>query len=297
MIQKNPHRQPLRYYGSKWRIGPWIASHHPPHYGYISVCGGGANDIFTKPPSKVEVYNDLDNIVVTFFRVLRDRTEELVKAIELTPYARAELNQSNETFAASGGLEPHQLDELELARRFFVHCQQGRSSGSSVWKTTWRYLIRDGRDKTLTDNWNELEHLYATAGRLKNCQIECKPALELIACYDDPKNLFYIDPPYLHNSRHDTWLKAYRYEWTEADHIEMAQRLQAIEGMAIISGYPTPLYDDLYTTRGWKMKTITARTNANSARTEAIWLSPSVQKQARQLPLFNQNAQNNGGTQ
>lgn len=274
----NPCRQPLRYYGSKWRIGPWIASFHPPHYHYVSAYGGGANDIFTKPPSTLETYNDLDGNVVNFFRVLREQPEELIKAIELTPFARAELNHANEVYAGSGKLNPAQLSDIEKARLFYVRCQQGRRSGSAVWKVTWRHMVTDGRSKTHVKNWNEVDHLWQTVERLKQIQIECLPALKIIDKYDKEDTLLYLDPPYVHGERWGSWLKAYQFEMSDDDHRELATRLQTINGMAIISGYPSDLYTELYEAHGWRRETTTARTNTNNFKTEAIWINPVAQQ-------------------
>jgi DNA adenine methylase len=280
----NPHRQVLRYYGSKWRIGNWIASFQPAHTCYVSLFGGGANDIFTRTPSFLEIYNDLDGAVVNFFRILRERPDELIRAIAYTPYARAELDLSNE-------FSPD-LDDLEWARRFYVRCNQGRSSGSSVWKTTWRYMVNDLRTKTVCQDFVAIDHLAIAAARLKMVQIENRPALNLIEAYDAPGTLFYADPPYLHSTRNEGWLKAYQHEMSESDHCALALRLRQIQGMAIVSGYASPLYAELYETRGWQRYDIEARTNTNSRRVESIWLNPAIiQRRTRQLHLWNKNGQ------
>lgn len=96
-------RPVLRYFGSKWRLAPWIISHFPKHHGYVEPFGGGCNLLLRKPPSKVEVYNDLDGDVVNFFRVLREKMPELLRAIELTPYSRQEM------LAARDGREEEKL--------------------------------------------------------------------------------------------------------------------------------------------------------------------------------------------
>jgi DNA adenine methylase len=83
-----PRRPALRYYGSKWRIAPWIVGHFAPHELYVDPCGGGV--LLRKRPSGLDVYNDLDSEVVNFFQVLRDHAAELLRRIRPTPFARAE---------------------------------------------------------------------------------------------------------------------------------------------------------------------------------------------------------------
>jgi DNA adenine methylase len=76
--------------------------------------------LLNRQPSPVETYNDLDGEVVNFFRVLRDRQEELIKSIGLTPFAREELRIATEESIDN-------LSELERARRFFVCARQVRT--------------------------------------------------------------------------------------------------------------------------------------------------------------------------
>lgn len=281
-----PCKAPLRYYGSKWRIAQWIISHFPKHTHYVEPFGGGASILLSKAPVKLETYNDLDGSVVNFFKVLRDRPDELIRAIELTPFARSELNQSNEIFAQTGKLDPGRLDELERARLFYVRCNQGRSSGSSVWKVTWRWMLTDNRSRTMVSEWNDNRMLWETAARLKMIQIENLPALKVIKKYDTPDTLFYLDPPYTCSERGQGWLKAYQFELSDDEHRELAQALNHIHGMAIISGYPSQLYADLYEARGWQKETTMARTNNNKKKIEAIWINPLAQQRARQLRLL-----------
>jgi len=278
-----PHKQPLRFYGSKWRLMEWITSYHPPHYHYVSVFGGGASDIFNKKPSPLETYNDLDGSVVNFFKVLREQPDELIRLIQFTPFARAELDTANDTWVSDNY---DGVTGLELARRFYVRCQQGRDSGTSAWRCSWRHEVKNGRNKKIVTDWSETDHLMAAACRLKKCQIENRPALDIITNYDTPGTLFYADLPYLHSERASNWLKAYKHEMTAADHIKLAFALSRIEGMAIISGYPSKLYEVLYEKRyGWRRELSTARNNNNGTKTEAIWLNPAAQAAGRQLVL------------
>src|SRR5262245_58814798 len=91
-----PRRPVLRYHGGKWRLAPWIIEHFPEHRIYVEPYGGGASVLLRKSRAFAEVYNDLDGDVVNVFRVLRDRASAaaLIRAIELTPWARDEFRLS-----------------------------------------------------------------------------------------------------------------------------------------------------------------------------------------------------------
>jgi DNA adenine methylase len=285
-----PDKQILRYYGSKQRIAPWLNNFFAiDHYCFADTYGGGASELFQKPPSRLEIYNDLDLTVTTFFRVLRDRTHELIRAIELTPYSRDELEQAclRLKFVDEWYPRPWTLEqELEISRLLYIKSRQGRSGNTSPWNASWRCENRKTRDKHQVEEWNETDHLYAGAARLKKVQIENKPALEFIRKYDDRDTLFYLDPPYVHDTRYTNWTSIYRFEMSDEDHKDLAELLYGIRGMAIISGYPGNLYNELFTQKGWSIHTIQTRDVQNQYKTEAVWLNPAAQKRQKQLSMF-----------
>ena len=264
-------RPALRYFGGKWQIGKWIIGHFPAHTTYCEPFGGGASVLLRKMPAKIEVYNDLNGLVVNFFRVLREQPAELVRALELTPYARTEYILSQQPID----------DPLENARRFYVWCWQGRGRGGVVESGGWRFMKSDSRGQTPCDDWVKVEHLYEVAKRLRNVQIESIDAMRCIDLYDTPDTLFYIDPPYLPDTRSIRWGgSSYLHEYTEQDHGRLAEKLHTIKGMAIVSGYPSEMYDELF--RGWRIADKESRKDTAAAvrvkTTERLWISPRCQQ-------------------
>jgi DNA adenine methylase len=287
-VTPNPllRRPALRYFGSKSQIAPWIISHFPRHTSYCEPFGGGANVLLQKPRSPIETYNDLDGQVVNFFRVLRDQPDELIRRLELTPYARAELELA---------LEPTD-DPLEAARRFFVSCWMtigGWSEGQT--KNSWRYIKSpNGRSKSPAAYWR-MDHLWVVAERLMGVQIECRDGLYIAAHMDTPETLTYLDPPYLMETRSGS--HRYIYEFSEEDHVRLAEVAKSLEGYCVISGYPSELYADLYELEGWvrvetQVRINSSRTNRErpSMRTECLWISPrtwaALQAERAMQPLL-----------
>lgn len=262
-------RAALRYYGGKQRLAPWIASHFPPHVCYAEPFCGAMSVLLHKAPARYEVANDLDGEVVNFFRVLRDHPEDFRRAVELTPYARAEVD------LACDGDELAGAEPLERARRFYVRSWQSIHGAPSRGRMGWRYEKGGTRgwSRTVVDAWNATAHLLDLAERLKAVQLECDDALRVIARFDAPTTLFYVDPPYVASTRSERWAKAaYAHELTDEGHRTLAAVLRAVEGMVVLSGYPSPLYDGLYA--GWHRVEHRATVQDAGTATETLWLSP-----------------------
>ncbi len=277
-----PTRPPVRYHGGKWRLAPWVISQLPPHECYVEPFAGALGVLLRKPPSRLEYVSDLDAEVVNFFDVLRGHLPELLRAIRRTPFSRAEFIHAHEPAG----------DPLERARRFYVRAMQGRAaSRPGQVSSGWRMQVNtSGRAQGPAHEWSELRHLAAIRRRLHGVAFECGCALDLIRRLDAPSTLFYVDPPYLATTRNPRWGdKGYRHEFaTEGDHCRLAGILHAARGMVALSGYPSPLYDELFTSSGWALRTRRQHTGANGIfRTECLWLNPAAagaQHQAH-LPL------------
>jgi len=110
--------------------------------------------------------------------------------------------------------------------------------------------------------------------RLLRVQIENAPAVKVIQRYDSPQTLFYCDPPYTHDARGD--INAYKFEMKNEAHRELAEVLRNIKGMAAISGYESPLMNELY--KGWH-KVVGPVKSANSVRQprqEILWVNYDI---------------------
>ena len=177
---------------------------------------------------------------------------------------------------------------IEDARRSCAASWQLFGGGQGQWHTGFRVQRPDSANCT-TAIWQRLPlQLPAVAARLRQVHIENLDAIDCIRRYDSSSTLFYLDPPYLPELR-SKWRKtAYRHEATPADHAQLATALQQIAGMAIVSGYPSRLYADLYA--GWTNVTTATRTDRGVSVTESLWISPNA-AQVTQASLFPSESQ------
>lgn len=256
------------WYGGKFNHLDWLLPLLPKCHHYCEPFGGSAAVLLNREPSPVETYNDLDGDVVNFFRVLRDKRDELITAIALTPFAREEfywaIYSDNEL-----------LSEVERARRFFVRARQART-GLAQTATLGRWAnckktSRAGMSGVVSRWLGSVEALPDIALRLLRVQIENRSALEVIKLYDDPDTLFYCDPPYLHDTRGDC--KAYGFEMDELEHRQLALVLGKCQGKAAVSGYRCEVMDKLY--EGWRRYDAPPKQchSIKKVRQEALWVT------------------------
>lgn len=266
---RNRRRQiAFGWYGGKFSHLNWLLPLLPYTHHYCEPFGGSAAVLLNRDPSPVETYNDLDGEVVNFFGVLREHTEELTRAIGLTPF-------SLEEFASAVSESPEQLSELERARRFFVRARQvrtGLAQTASVGRWAHcRLTSRAGMSGAVSRWLGSIEGLPAIAERLLRVQMENRPAIEVIERYDSEGTLFYCDPPYPHETRGDS--RAYEFEMTSEEHIELGRVLRRVKGQVAISSYRCDLMDELY--EGWR-RIEAPEKNCHSVkkpRREALWMN------------------------
>ena len=265
-------RTVIKYPGAKWGLAEWIIGLMPSHKCYVEPFFGSGAVFFRKAPSRIEFINDIDGEVVNLFRCIRDRPKELERAIALTPYSRAEY----ETALASRAAPPPNAGgtpDVERALAFLVQHWQGHGFRTYC-RSGWKNDIAGREYAYAMQYWNRLPAwIAAVVERLKQAQIECSTAVELIRRVNNPEVLIYADPPYLLSTRHGK--KQYSYEMTGADHAELLEALLAHQGPVLLSGYDNPLYNGAL--EGWdKLRHLTVA-EGGQKRVETLWCNFGVQ--------------------
>lgn len=267
-------RPALRFYGSQWSNAEWILSLMPPHDNRYIPFAGGLNEIIQFEPARNEVCHDTDGRVVNFFKVLRERCDELVEQILLTPWAKSEYELSHKKAD----------DPLEDARMYWCNSWQSVQGGGQPGKSGFRWLAEaKGRRSKTSNDAVKINHLFAIAERLKSIQFSCNNGLDLIRRTSHIDNsLYWLDPPFVHTTRANGG-NGYSEEWGEDRHEELAIAIHNVTGYALITGYAcnkdgseNALYGRLY--GDWIRHDKVSRTNSGGERVQSIWVSPKTQE-------------------
>lgn len=247
----------LKYPGSKTRIAKWICSFIPEHEVYLEPFFGGGAVFFNKKPARIETINDLSSEVYNYFKVLREKPEDLIHLLKLTPYNREEYNTS---FIKNENC-------IERARRFAVRCCQGFGC-SNKYKNGFRSSIGKASPRT-TAFWNNFsETLRQASSRLLEAQIENQEAIKLIERYNKEEVFIYCDPPYPLTVRKNY---LYENEMTDLEHIALLNVLKSHKGKVMISSYENDLYN--YHLAGWRKEFKKTTAECSIKRTEVIYMN------------------------
>ncbi len=267
---------PFSWYSGKQVLAPWLASLLPRHEVYVEVFGGSGALLFAKARSRLEIFNDLDGSVVHFFRVLRDpeQVKALQHTLQLTPYAREEYYDCLHHWQDA-------TDPVERARRWYCAVIQTRNNALPASNPARAWV-------------HGIAHLTDFVKRLAQVQIDHRDFVQVIRAYDGPQTCFYLDPPYLVETRRKP--SCYQQEMRRADHERLLSCLTEIQGMALLSGYDHPLYQEALAS--WDclhldvacpsavdatIAMMGERSPAALQRTECLWRNPACMRQQRTL--------------
>ena len=175
----------LGFYGGKRYIVPHLLKLMPPHKLYVELFGGGAALLFSKPPSPIEVYNDIDSNLVNLFRVLRDDKlfPIFLHKLKWTLYSREEWRRARKSYRFPN-------NPVERAVRFFITVRQSFSKQG----TSWAYGIEaKNMARAYFKFIKELDYFHQ---RLENVQIENLDWYDCLKKYNIRDSFFYCLEPH-----------------------------------------------------------------------------------------------------
>lgn len=240
-MHNSDYHNGLNWLGSKFSILPWLLPKLKRNTSWVDVCGGSGCVTINKKPDPIETYNDINGDVCNFFRVFRDNPEELIDKLYLTPHSRWEYENSWYNAGDS---------DIERARKFFVRTRQSfLATGSQQKLKGWISATKQTRcriSEATSKYLGGIDGLQDIIERWRRIQIENRSWEWILEAYDSPNTTMYFDPPYDMAKRSGN--KDYAFDFTEDDHIKMANRLHSVDVKSAIavSGYNTDFMKDLY---------------------------------------------------
>jgi DNA adenine methylase len=260
---------PLSYIGGKNRLASRLVQLFPEHQTYVEPFCGGAQVFFRKGLAPAEILNDLNEDIFNFLRICQLHHEELIRYLRYAVVSRR-------WFDLFEKILPETLTDIQRAARFFF--LQKNCYGGLVRRRNFCVSVQDN------SNYNP-EALPELIGRvherLLHVQLECLPYQDILRKYDRPFAFFYLDPPYFNKPY-------YKFNFTEQDYIELADRLKLLKGKFLMSLNDTPEIRRIFST--FNISTIqlvyTARKNAGKKYTELLisnYILPPVASNEKKL--------------
>ena len=231
----------------------------PPHQEYVELFGGLTNLMFAKQTSMLEVYNDLDHLLVNFFRVVRDPKS----FSELYEYAILDKGDLSNVLTDVGGDISGNIsvkNPIPDAYRWFAYVSValGVKNGEGFG------TVFDEQDVPQGVWLNFIKMLPQIHDRVMRTQVEYSPWKTMIERYNMDTTLMYID--------------AYRSS-KNIDVEEMAKMMVDYNGMAL--WYCNMSVIDIMTDAGWESENIIG-TSIADVGTAVLYRNPKCIKALEQ---------------
>lgn len=204
--------------GGKSRLLKYILPQIPRHTCYCEPFSGGLAVLLAKPRSKIEVINDLNGELITFYRCVRFHADVLLTELEFV------LNSRKEFFDFRD--QPGLTDIQRSARWFFrnKNCFGGAAMDS----------FGSCASVAMGSRMSRMETIRALSLRLDRVCIEHLDWDHCLRLYDRPATFFFVDPPY-------TGCDAGMYEgWTNTDVQILRDRLGQLKAAWLVTLNDTP---------------------------------------------------------
>lgn len=278
---------PLKYHGGKSYLANdfWsIAEPILPTIEHVveTHCGGCSFTLegLVRGYEKSFVVNDISRHLTNFWQVIRhDHTYEMFrKSVESTPFSEIEWKTANGLCNEVGwnGVADDGTTVANVARAvwFFVNCRQSMAGRMDSFAPLSRNRTRRGMNEqvsawlTSVDGLPEIHKLWRKVAVLNG------DANKVIKQQDGKKTLFFVDPPYIPDTRESP--EVYEHEMTVEQHGDLLNTLAGIEGKFMLCGYFNEQYHEMASLMNWQRHDFNIANHSSSKKTkdkkvESLW--------------------------
>lgn len=243
-------RPPISYYGGKQLLLKRLLPLIPTHLKYVESFVGGGAVYWTKPPSDIEVINDMDGFVANFYKVFKHHFEDLKRLVESEPYSRAKHDD-----AIIMRLYPHLFSDIERAWSFYY---MANTSMYAILENAMNIPSKDLKPVVTYQNKVALLTDLAYTQRLEKTFIESRDALYVIQRHDSVDTFHFVDPPYFNANM------GHYAGYSEADFRNLLDTLSVVQGKFLLTCYPSELIVEYSKKFNWVMDCVEMSLNAGS---------------------------------
>lgn len=215
---------PITYYGGKQQLSARIIGMMPSHRIYCEPFFGGGAVFFAKAKSELEVINDTNDRLITFYQICQTRFDDLRQLIKDTLC-------SESMFRYAKDIYNHRIEADDLGMAWAIWTIANGAFGASI-HGGWKWcngthgahmgVVMQNKRNAFTERIRD---------RLATVQISCKDALEVIRKRDSAETFFYLDPPY------PGFVQGHYRGYTMREFAELLELLQNLKGRFILSNY------------------------------------------------------------
>lgn len=248
-------KTPIGYYGGKQKMLPHILPKIPEHKSYIEPFFGGGAVFFGKKPSKFEVVNDINQRLITFYKVLKYDFEEIENLIDETFHSRAQHKESDLLYISQMDLISNPIG---CAWAVWTQTNMGFS------KMMGKGFGYDRKGSSALSNFNRKNNFTIKfKERFKRVTIESYDVLKIIKAYDSPDAFFYLDPPYVSSNQ------GHYAGYSLDDFRALLDACTQMKGKFILSSYPEQILLEYRQKYGWHSEDHKKKLAVDGKRKEA----------------------------
>lgn len=228
----------IKYFGGKSILANNIVDLMPPHRTYIEPFCGASWVLFNKPPSNIEVINDIDNDLINLYLIIQNNLDDFIQYLDKIPISEYLFNTMSKgipyrspRYTVNPGKEGIPVKDLnhDISRAcstYYILMNSFNGNISNPPSFAIKNNARSSFMKFYNTDWEMVRD------RLKPVTILTRDYSEIIKKFDGPESLFYLDPPYFVATNETRY---YRYTFTGQDHDRLQVYLSDIRGKFILS--------------------------------------------------------------
>jgi DNA adenine methylase len=258
-------KTPINYYGGKTMLVKDILPLIPQHTVYTEVFFGGGAVFFAKEPAKIEFINDINKMVVNFYKVAKKQFPQLKSEIETTLHSEEQYLEARKIYFDA---EKHNIQANDVLRAWalFVLSQQ---TFMSILDASWKYNRNRSFANTFQNKKTMFDETYVK--RLESTSVFCRDALRVLENTDCEDAFHFIDPPYFNADM------GHYGGYTENDFENLLKLSENLKGKFMITSYDSEILKRYAEKNNWhqifKTMPLSASPKAGATKTEVFTMN------------------------